>query len=268
MKANPEKKVERINPVDPAVVRLVQITDCHIFATADECLQGLNTRHSFERVSNAALGNPANLDLLLATGDLSQDESAAAYEYLAGQFEQFGVPVFWLPGNHDDIDTLREHLTGKQIYPAKRVLVGDWQIVLLDSTVKGQVHGHVSQHQLEFLDNALNQYPDRYALVCLHHQAFDCGSEWLDAKGLKDNDKLRKRITQHNNVRAVLWGHVHQETHQSFDNIEWMSTPSSCVQFKPNSKEFAVGPEKPGYRQLELYPDGTIKTVVHRLQQL
>ena len=257
---------ELINPVDPALVRLLQITDCHIFATADERLQGLNTRHSFELVSDSALDKIENLDLLLATGDLSQDESADAYRYLAERFERFDVPVFWLPGNHDDIDTMREHLTGKQIYPARRVLVGDWQLVLLDSTIKGQVHGRVSEQQLDFLDRALDEYPDRHALVSVHHQALDCGSEWLDAKGLKDSDQFRNRLEQHANIRAVLWGHVHQETHRSIGDIEWMSTPSSCIQFKPNSKEFSVGPETPGYRQLDLYPDGSVETVVHRLQ--
>lgn len=261
-----ENNPELINPVDPAVVRLLQITDCHIFATADQRLQGLDTRLSFELVSDSALNKIENLDLLLVTGDLSQDESADAYRYLADRFERFGVPVFWLPGNHDDVDTMREHLIGKQIYPARRVLVGDWQIVLLDSTVEGQVHGRVSEQQLDFLDEALDEYPDRHVLVCVHHQALDCGSEWLDAKGLNDSDQFRNRLAQQANVRAVLWGHVHQETHRSIGDIEWMSTPSSCIQFKPNSKDFAVGSETPGYRHLDLYPDGSIETAVHRLQ--
>lgn len=260
-----ENDPELVNPIDPTVVRLLQITDCHIFATADQRLQGLDTRLSFELVSDSALDRIENLDLLLVTGDLSQDESADAYRYLADRFERFKVPVFWLPGNHDNVDTMRAHLTGRHIYPARRVLVGDWQIVLLDSTVEGEVHGRVSEQQLDFLDAALDQYPDRHALVCVHHQALDCGSEWIDAKGLNDSDQFRNRLAQQANVRAVLWGHVHQETHRSVGGIEWMSTPSSCIQFQVNSKEFAVSAETPGYRQLDLYPDGSIETAVHRV---
>jgi Icc protein len=63
----------------------------------------------------------------------------------------------------------------------------------------------------------------------------------------------------------VLWGHVHQESHHIIDGVEWMSTPSSCVQFKPGSKEFALGSEAPGYRHLSLYADGRIETAVHRV---
>jgi Icc protein len=102
--------------------------------------------------------------------------------------------------------------------------------------------------------------------VCLHHQALDCGSEWLDLKGLKDSAQLRARLARHDNVRAVLWGHVHQESDQIIDDILWMSSPSSCVQFKPGSKEFALDSEAPGYRYLSLYADGRIEAVVPRVR--
>ena len=254
-----------IKPANRTVIQLVQITDCHILAAADDCLRGVNTRQSFAAVSAAVRGDNNKLDLILATGDLSQDGAATAYEYLAGQFDELAVPSFWLPGNHDDLGTLREHFRGKWINASKQVLIGDWQIVLLDSTIEGEVHGRVSAAQLEFLDHALKAYPDRYALVCLHHQALDSGSEWLDLKGLENSAQLREQITQHECVRGVLWGHVHQEAQHQFSGIEWMSTPSSSVQFKPDSKEFSIGSEVPGYRRLSLYPDGTLTTVVHRV---
>jgi Icc protein len=259
-----EEQPHQITAAEPTVVRLVQITDCHIFATAEKCLRGWDTRQSFAAVSSAATEHSAKLDLLLATGDLSQDGTGASYDYLAQKFDGIGVPCFWLPGNHDDIDALRGHFKGQWIHASKHVLVGDWQIVLLNSTIKGQVYGRVAAAQLEFLSRALNAYPDRHALVCLHHQALDCGSEWLDLKGLRDSARLRAQLALHNNVRAVLWGHVHQESDQVIDDILWMSTPSSCVQFKPDSKDFALGSEAPGYRHLSLYADGRIEAAVHR----
>jgi Icc protein len=239
----------QLDAAESATVRLVQITDCHIFATAEDCLQGLNTRQSFAAVRDAVVNHQDGLDLLLATGDLSQDGSTASYAYLVQAFEGM----------------LREHFTGKWIHASKHVLIGNWQIVLLDSTIKGEVCGRVSAAQLDFLQRALKSYPDRHALVCLHHQALDCGSEWLDRKGLKDSDQLRAQLAQYDNLRAVLWGHVHQESHHIIDGVEWMSTPSSCVQFKPGSKDFALSREAPGYRHLSLYADGRIETAVHRV---
>lgn len=265
MNDSTEQQTHRVTAADSAAVRLVQFTDCHIFATAEECLRGWNTRQSFAAVSNVAIEHSGKLDLLLATGDLSQDGTKASYDYLAQRFDGIGVPTFWLPGNHDDGDAIREHFRGKWVHASKHVLIGNWQIVMLDSTIEGQVYGRVPSTQLEFLERTLKTYPHRHALVCLHHQALDCGSEWLDLKGLKDSAQLRTQLAQHDNVRAVLWGHVHQESDRIIDDVLWMSTPSSCVQFKPGSKNFALGSEAPGYRHLSLHADGRIETAVHRV---
>jgi Icc protein len=265
MSKTAEQKNHQITPAEPAVVKLVQITDCHIFSATGDCLRGVNTRRSFEAVSKAVIDNSEHLDLLLVTGDLSQDGSAESYAYLAEKFDAMGTATFWLPGNHDEIDVLREQFIGQKIHAAKQVLIADWQIVLLDSTIRGEVHGRVSETQLEFLDHCLRAHPEKHALVCLHHQALDTGSLWIDQKGLHDSDQFRENIARHDNVRGVLWGHVHQETYQAIAGVEWMSTPSSCVQFRPDSREFAIGTEAPGYRHLNLYADGRITTRVHRV---
>ena len=256
---------EEIQQIAADAVRLVQLTDCHIFADAGKRLYGLDTRHSFEAVSADALAEYRELDLLLATGDLSQDASAESYRYLAEHFDAMDLPVFWLPGNHDDSTLLGEHFVGGRISPAKQVLAGAWQIVLLDSTIGGVVHGRVASDQLDFLDAAVNAHPERHALVCLHHQALATGSKWIDDKGLREAEEFRRRVTSHDQVRAVIWGHVHQDKHHKLDSIEWMSTPSSCVQFTPDRDEFAISDESPGYRYLSLHADGSIETRVHRV---
>jgi Icc protein len=250
---------------DPTVVRLVQITDCHILAAAEDCLKGMNTRASFEAVCQSALANNRNLDLILATGDLSQDASTASYQYLAQRLCELKLPLFWLPGNHDDGDTMREHLRGEQISAAKQVLIGNWLIVLLDSTIKGETGGQVAPAQIDFLQACLQAHPGRHALVCLHHQALPAGSEWIDRLGLQHPQALIDAIKSHDNVRAVLWGHVHQQAHHQRDGIEWMSTPSTCVQFKPGSKTFTLDDLPPGYRRINLHADGSIDTAVERL---
>jgi Icc protein len=250
---------------DPAVVRLVQFTDCHILAGAQDCLKGMNTRASFEAVCQAAMADPARLDLVLATGDLSQDASPASYQYLAQRFGGLQLPMFWLPGNHDDSNAMREHLRGELIFAAKQVLIGNWLIVLLDSTIAGETGGYLGPEQIDFLQASLQAHPQRHALVCLHHQPLATDSEWIDRLGLQQSQTLIDALKLHDNVRAVLWGHVHQQAHQRRDGIEWMSTPSTCIQFKPGSKTFALDDLPPGYRRLDLHTDGNIDTAVERL---
>ncbi len=248
------------------VLRLVQITDCHIFADAESRLLGMDTRASLRAVCAAIEREQPDRDGVLATGDLSQDGSAESYEYLAPQLDALATPVFSLPGNHDDPAVMANHFRGDRIHAARRVLAAGWQIVLLDSTLPNEVHGEVSAAELDFLDAAIGEYPERHALVCLHHQAIDTGSRWIDRKGLRRQAELVARIRAHANVRGVVWGHVHQAAHHRRDDIEWLSTPSSCVQFKPGSEEFAADSAAPGYRSLALHADGRIDTAVHRLQ--
>ncbi len=66
----------------------------------------------------------------------------------------------------------------------------------------------------------------------------------------------------HRNVRAVLWGHVHQHFEGERNGVRLMSTPSTCAQFLPRSDGFAIDRRPPGYRWLELRDDGTIATDV------
>ncbi|MET1256611.1 3',5'-cyclic-AMP phosphodiesterase [Aliikangiella maris] len=257
-----------IQPAQTDVVRLAQITDCHIFADPEGCLLGLNTRDSFEAVCDRLKREEWRPDALLATGDLSQDASPQAYKYLADYFKSMQLATFWLAGNHDDSDTMEMYLSNSSVFPAKQILIGDWQILMLDSSVKGKVHGHLSNYQMAFLARALKRYPEKHALICLHHQPVDVGCEWLDQIGLHNADELAALIARHNQVKGVLWGHIHQEFQRSINGVQWIATPSSCVQFEPGSIDFSAGVEAPGYRYLNLYADGRIESVVHRINNV
>lgn len=250
------------------VVRLVQVTDPHIFADAKGALLGLNTRESFELVCQRVQREEWKPDALLATGDLSQDASPEAYKYLADYFYSMNIPSFWVPGNHDHPETMEMYLSNGRVSAAKHLLIGHWQVILLDSSVAGKVHGFLAKEQLDFLKKTLKRYKDKHTLVVLHHQPIKIGSEWLDTIDLKNSDEFRQIIAKHDHVKGVLWGHVHQEFQQIIKGVSWIASPSSCVQFKPQSKDFAADVKAPGYRYLNLYSDGRIESVVHRIDNI
>jgi 3',5'-cyclic-AMP phosphodiesterase len=268
MKGKVEKMPHEIQPNRTDVVRLVQVTDSHIFADAQGCLLGLNTRDSFQSVCERVSREEWKPDALLATGDLSQDASSESYQYLAEYFKSMDIPTFWLPGNHDKPDVMAKYLTNSKVFSAKQLLLGNWQVILLDSSVKEKVYGNLSEEELAFLKTSLSRYPDKNALICLHHQPLKVGSDWLDKIGLKNNQEFRQLLDQFPQVKGVIWGHVHQESQQVINGVQWLATPSSCVQFMPDSKDFSAGTEAPGYRYLNLYSDGRIESIVHRIDNL
>jgi Icc protein len=268
MEDNIENLPYELTPSRMDVVRIAQVTDSHIFSEPKGCLLGLNTRVSFEAVCDRVLKEEWRPDMLLATGDLAQDSSPEAYKYLADHFLDMAIPSFWVAGNHDNPETMEMFLSNGTVMPAKHLLVGKWQIILLDSSVRGKVNGYLDHSQLSFLNKSLERHSERHTLVVLHHQPTDIGSVWLDGIGLENKKEFTDILKQHSNVKGVLWGHVHQEYNQVKDGVLWMASPSSCVQFTPGSVDFAADKKAPGYRYLNLFSDGRIETVVHRIDNI
>jgi len=248
--------------------KIIQITDSHIFKQENGCLLGLHTRNSLRAVIKDILQQDIKADLILATGDISQDQSVESYQFFSEIMQQFKIPVCWVPGNHDDVHEMTESLNSEYISPAKKINLGKWQIVLLDSSLSGQVFGQLGEEQIAFLENALQSGQTDYIFPVLHHHPVDINCQWLDPLGLKDSDKLFEMLDNYPSVRGLLWGHIHQIYDQYRGNIRMMATPSCSVQFKPLSKEFAADTESPGYRILELHEDGKISTQVNRIEYI
>ncbi|MFC3394130.1 3',5'-cyclic-AMP phosphodiesterase [Brenneria rubrifaciens] len=249
-----------------ARVRILQITDTHLFAGEHETLLGINTYRSYHAVLDAIKARREAFDLIVATGDLAQDHSLAAYHHFSRGIRQLPAPCVWLPGNHDFQPAMVDALAEEGIAPSKHVLVGDkWQIVLLDSQVSGVPHGELSDYQLEWLERCLKNQSDRFTLLLLHHHPSSCGCTWLDQHSLRNAHNLAAVLTRYPRVNTILCGHIHQEMDLDWHGRRLLATPSTCVQFKPHCTNFTIDDVAPGWRYLDLMPDGRLETEVFRL---
>lgn len=249
-------------------VRVIQLTDSHIFGAASGKLLGLNTRMSFEAVLARVQKEELAPDLFLATGDISQDASDDSYQYFQQQLSVFPTPVFWVPGNHDDPAVMSRNFQGENLLPHRRIVIGNWQIVMLDTSIPKKVYGKVDDADLVMLEQAMYEYPEHHLLVVMHHQPVPVGSEWLDNLGIRNAEVLFKQVKSHPAKVCFLWGHVHQDYEGEQEGVQLISTPSTCVQFKPGSEDFSAGVESPGYRYLSLYNDGRVESVLHRIDDI
>lgn len=248
------------------LIRLLQITDTHLFAPEDGALLGIPTLYSFQSVVEQVQLLTPDFDAILATGDISQDHTVQSYQHFVNGIKPLKKPCYWLPGNHDYKPSMGGVLPSPQIKSSEHVLIGlNWQLIILDSQVVGVPHGFLSIEQLDLLDNALSLNPDRHSLILLHHHPLPAGSAWLDQHKLKDNEHLWSIIAKHTNVRGVVCGHIHQELDLMINGVRLLATPSTCVQFLPDSDDFALDSQSPGWRILNLLPNGDIDTEVHRL---
>ncbi len=248
---------------DGRPVVLLQITDTHLFAAVDRAHRGIDTQATLEAVlTNARNDGRWPPDAIVVTGDIVHDESRAGYRRFRQTLETLGPPAYCIPGNHDDPELMVECLTAPRIQVCGDARLGGWRLILLNTYLEGEVGGALGAADLWRLDATLDRFPREHILICMHHHPLPMGSAWMDQVGLHDAEQFLQTVNRHDQVRAVLWGHVHQVSDRQCDGVRFLSTPSTCSQFLPLSDEFAVDTRPPGMRWLALAADGSLATEV------
>lgn len=239
-------------------VRLLHLTDPHLFADPEARLRGVTTAASFRRVLDHVQASGWKPDVVAMTGDVAQDDSVAAYERLRDGLAALGVPVQCVPGNHDVVEPMRRVLDVPPFVYCGAIACGAWLVAGVDSRVAGAVGGRLEAAELERLEALLERTPAAHAVVCLHHPPLPVGSAWLDETRLADGEGFLRRLAAAGNVRLVLFGHVHQAFEGEFDGIRVLGTPSTCRQFLENSVHYAVSDKPPTYRRVTLGAEGAV----------
>jgi len=250
--------------MDGSPVNILQISDIHIYADKKAELLGVKTLDSFQGVTALIKKNNVNPDVIILSGDLSQDGTEASYLHIAEQLQEFNVPVYYVPGNHDDPKVLTRIFPRNNISSHKHVVLKSWQLILLNSQKIGAVEGFLDRSQLNFLQHCLQRYSEHHALVILHHPPVPVGSAWLDKIGLSNPKEFWDIAMRYPKLAAVAFGHVHQEFSQKVNGIQCYAVPATCVQFKTQQHDFALENLPPGYRLFELSDNGALQTSVYR----
>ncbi len=247
-----------------APLRAVQITDSHLGERVGTRLLNLDTDRSLAAVLDLVRSQQSHIDIVLATGDLSDQGSAAAYRRFLRATRDLGAQARWLPGNHDEATAMRKTL-GDDARLQRNLVLGNWQIVALNSAVPGEVGGYLAESELTALRDCLAAAPQHHALICVHHHVLPVGCDWLDRQLVANAESFWSVVDEFPNVRVVLSGHVHQCSETQRDGVRVLTSPSTCVQFAPHSTDFRVDNEPPGYRWFDLHDDGRIETGVERV---
>jgi len=249
-------------------LRIVQLTDCHLMADPRAELKGLCTRALFERVLEAVRTRQPTLERLIVTGDLTHDEQLVTYQSLRELLTPWLPRLRLIPGNHDDREPMRQAFPELiQSLGERNVFVEDlagWRLIGLDSHVPGELHGRVGDEQRAWLEEQLSTHAGPVA-VFLHHPPIAMNSPWLDRIGLVDAAELLAVVRRRTNVRALVCGHVHQERTTAESQAMIFTSPSTGVQFRTETVALEVEAAPPGFRIIELHPDGRVVSWVERV---
>ena len=216
-------------------VLVAQITDLHV-AEPDTFMRRFVDANDKLAAAVAYLNDRADrIDAVVATGDLTNDGTADQYRLLRELLEPLRIPLYLVPGNHDEADEFRRAFADEPWLP----LVGpvdyvvdahDVRLVGIDTTEPGRHDGVFHQSQAAWLDEVLCTRPDAPTLVFCHHPPFFTGLWLFDAIRLTGAELLRDVVARHPQVRQVVSGHVHRPVSTTWGSTALTTSPSTTHQ--------------------------------------
>lgn len=199
-------------------MRILHLTDTHLYGDP-------SARH-YDRIDPTAalhgvlarLADLRDIDLVVHTGDASEDGTAQSYRLLHEILDPFaaalGAPLAVVMGNHDVSAVYSEQIApGEHLAESQdRVLPlpGGGRAVVLDSSVPGAGYGHLDASQLSWLRDVLSVPAEAGTVLAIHHPPLVGATALLRGLDLDGLDELAA-VLEGSDVRIVLSGHYHHE---------------------------------------------------------
>ncbi|MBC7303581.1 MAG: metallophosphoesterase, partial [Nocardia sp.] len=195
---------------------IVQITDTHL-RPEGELLHGVDTAANLTTVLERLREFGQRIDVLIFSGDLSDNGSPEAYRRLRAAVEpvaaDLGAEIVYAMGNHDERTAFGIELLGRDTVDPNLphdhcVEVAGVRIIVLDSTTPRQHDGKLEPEQLTWLADELRTPAPHGTVLVVHHPPLRSPLATLDFLRLKDAEQLAE-VVAGTDVRMILCGHNH-----------------------------------------------------------
>ena len=251
--------------------RIVQITDLHVLDGDNDDICGVRPNRSLAQIIDDINVLSPEVDMVIASGDLTDQGTPAAYRRLREGLVRLQCPVYVMAGNHDEPEAMRCELQGDNISHSTSVDCTGWKLLLIDSKTPNASYGAVSIEELARIDRVLAE-TDSSVLLAMHHTPLRlCASPSCQ---MKNADEFLSRVKKYPRIKALIAGHTHNAVDEMQGQLQIMTTPSTMVQVTHNQQEAVKNNEefwdyhsphvsRHGYRVIDLYANGSFATEVH-----
>ncbi len=215
---------------------VAQVSDLHIKAGGKLSYKVVDTAGLLRACIAHMLALPQPPDVVVCTGDLVDFGRVDEYATLREIIAPLTMPVYLLPGNHDDRAAMRtafpDHAYLRQSPDEVLYAIEDHPLRILgfDTTVPGKSGGLASADRLAWLDAKLSEQPVKATLVLLHHPPFPTFIGHMDRQGLENSEGLAQVIRKHPQVERLLCGHLHRPIIARFAGTIACTVPSPAHQ--------------------------------------
>jgi len=214
---------------------LCQISDLHIKAGRKRAYGVVDTAGMLERCI-AQIGTlPQQPDAVIATGDLVDLGRSEEYALLRELLAPLALPLFLMPGNHDERAALRaafpDHAYLRQWEPFVQYVIDDLDVrlIALDTVIPGFGGGTLCDERLAWLDRTLAA-SDAPTIIAMHHPPFATGIGHMDRISLDNPGRLAQVVARYPQVERVIAGHLHRPITARFAGTTASTCPSPAHQ--------------------------------------
>ncbi|HEU5103721.1 MAG TPA: phosphodiesterase [Roseiflexaceae bacterium] len=239
MSRGPTPEIQRPTANTREVTMIIaQLSDPHI--TLESAVVGLtNAADSFQRAVAHVMRLPARPDLLIISGDCANNGQDAEYARFQELLRPLPMPVYVIPGNHDQRAPMLERFGTQGSQPLEGFVQyvvdsGSVRVLGLDTHVPGHGHGYLCAQRLKWLAARLAEAPRQPTVVMMHHPPFRTGFGPFDQIGLEGADAFEAIIARHPQVERVVTGHVHMALTRRFAGTTAMSCPATAQTLLPD----------------------------------
>jgi Icc protein len=235
---------------------IVQISDPHVGAPGRLIHGCIDAAARLRRCVEHILELEPAPDVVVVSGDLVDEGVVEEYERLRELLAPLTMPVYLMPGNHDERAALRVAFRGHRYFPAEGALfyaVDTYPVrmIMLDTVVAGMDGGSLETEQLEWLSAQLAAAPDRPTVLFMHHPPLMTGIHGMDEIALDPGSisGLEALAARHPQIERIACGHVHRPLHARWCSTTVTVCPSTAYQAKVDLRGgFEPDPEElPAY---------------------
>ncbi|WP_040794442.1 metallophosphoesterase [Nocardia higoensis] len=206
------------------MILLAQVSDTHFDL-------GARNAQRVEKVMAFLADLPRRPDAILHTGDVTESGSAAQYAEARTALKS-DIPVYSIPGNHDERAAFRTELLGVEAStePINHVhRIGELTVVMLDTTIPGEPGGRIDEQSYDWLRAVLADAPERGPIVlAMHHPPVRLHSPIVDDIALAEPGRLAELVAADTRIRAVFAGHAHTSATAVFAGLPLLVAPSTA----------------------------------------
>ncbi len=250
---------------------IIQLSDLHIVSSG-------NLHDSVDSLDNVSqilevIEGLATPDLVLLTGDLADEGHPDSYKRLRPVIDAFskktGIPVMYLPGNHDKRPAFRFNLLDLEENEENTDQIlwcGGLRVIGLDSTALDGPHGEFDDAQLDWLDAELNKPAPLGTIIAFHHPPIPGPIDAINLIILRNPERFSK-IIEGRGVKMILAGHTHHASAGLLGNVPvWVATATAYqIDVRASDSGFLRGIPGSGFSRIDVTNDGAFATHIPML---